>query len=88
MTTITRTTVADKLLAYLRHQLSLAELVSWSEAAILDGDLAEGDEPLLMEVLTRLGVADVRAFGLTWEDCEQMMGQLGYTLRVEASHAA
>ncbi|SHI59744.1 hypothetical protein SAMN02745146_1137 [Hymenobacter daecheongensis DSM 21074] len=85
---ITRTTVADKLLAYLRHQLTLSELVAWSEAAIMDGDLTEGDEPLLMEVLTKLGVADVRAFGLTWEDCEQMMRQFGYTLRIEASHAA
>jgi hypothetical protein len=30
-----------------------------------------------------LGVADVRAFGLTWEDCEQLLRQLGYTARVD-----
>jgi hypothetical protein len=30
-----------------------------------------------------LGVADVRAFGLAWEDCEQLLRQLGYSPRVE-----
>jgi hypothetical protein len=25
----------------------------------------------------------VRAFGLTWEDCEQLLRQLGYSARVE-----
>ena len=37
----------------------------------------------LRTVVARLGVSDVRAFGLTWEDCEQMLGQLGYSARVE-----
>lgn len=32
-----------------------------------------------------VGVADVRAFGLTWEDCEALLGQLGYKARVEIS---
>ena len=30
-----------------------------------------------------LGVADVKAFGLTWEDCEWFLSQLGYTVRIE-----
>ena len=37
----------------------------------------------LSEVVSRLGVADVRAFGLTWEDCENLLGRLGYRTRVE-----
>jgi hypothetical protein len=28
-------------------------------------------------------VADVRAFGLTWEDCEQLLRQLAYTALVD-----
>jgi hypothetical protein len=28
-------------------------------------------------------VADVRAFGLTWEDCENHLDRLGYCTRVE-----
>ena len=88
MSPITRTTVADKLLGYMRHQLTLSQLVAWSEDAILNAELAEGDEALLMEILGKLGVADVRAFGLTWEECEQIMRRLGYTLHIEASRAA
>jgi hypothetical protein len=41
------------------------------------------DAPMLTQVVARLGLADVRAFGLTWEDCEQTLRALGYTVRVE-----
>ena len=34
-------------------------------------------------VVSRIGVADVRAFGLTWEDCENLLDRLGYRTRVE-----
>jgi hypothetical protein len=37
---------------------------------------------VLASVVARLGVADVRAFGLTWEDCEQLLKQLGFSARV------
>ncbi len=30
-----------------------------------------------------VGVADVRAFGFAWEDCEALLRQLGFSLRVE-----
>jgi hypothetical protein len=31
----------------------------------------------------KLGLADVRAFGLTWDDCRQLLADLGYSARVE-----
>ena len=34
-------------------------------------------------VIARLGVADVRAFGLAWEDCEELLQKLGFAPRVE-----
>jgi hypothetical protein len=34
-------------------------------------------------VVSRLGVADVRAFGLTWEDCENLLARPGYRTSVE-----
>lgn len=81
--TITKQTVADKLAAYLHHEITLAQLVDWSERAIMDGELAECDAGTLSSVIGRLGVADVRAFGLTWEDCEDLLRQLGFAPRVE-----
>ena len=33
--------------------------------------------------IARLGVADVRAFGLTWDDCEELLQKIGFAPRVE-----
>lgn len=81
--TITKQTVADKIAAYLRHDISLAELVSWAEEAMREGDFAEQDAGVIADAVARLGVADVRAFGLTWEDCEELLRKLGYAARVD-----
>ena len=81
--TITKQTVADQIAAYLHHEISLAQLVDWSENALLDGELAERDAQTVSSVIARLGVADVRAFGLAWEDCEELLQQLGFAPRVE-----
>ncbi len=81
--TITRQTVAEKLASYLHHETPLAQLVDWAENAVLDGEFTPAEAPMLARVVARLGVADVRAFGLTWEDCEQLLGTLGFSARVE-----
>lgn len=80
---VTKQSAAQKLTAYLHHELSLAQLVDWAEIALLDGEFAEQDVEALRFVVSRLGVADVRAFGLTWEDCESLLERLGYRARVE-----
>jgi len=80
---ITKQTVADKIAAYLHHDIALAQLVDWAENAMMDGEFAEPDVAALSALIGRLGVADVRAFGLTWEDCERLLGELGYAARVE-----
>jgi hypothetical protein len=80
---ITRKTVAGKLAAYLHHRLSLAELVDWAERAMMDGDFGTRNLERIRDVVARLGLADVRAFGLTWEDCEQFLARLGYSAHVE-----
>ena len=80
---VTKQTVAGKIAAYLRHDISLADLVSWAEDAVMDGDFAEDETSTIAVVVARLGVADVRAFGLAWEDCEQLLRQLGYAARVD-----
>lgn len=67
----------------MRHDISLAKLVSWAEDALMEGDFAEDDAGTIADVVARLGVADVRAFGLAWEDCEQLLRQLGYAARVD-----
>ncbi len=79
---ITRQLVADKLAAYLQHDLSLANLVAWAESAMMDGEFEDQHFSAIRDVVARLGLADVRAFGLTWDDCEQLLKRLGYTAQV------
>ena len=81
--TITKQIVAEKIAAYLHHEITLAQLVDWAERALLDGELAEPDAPTLSTVIARLGVADVRAFGLAWDDCEDLLHKLGFAPRVQ-----
>jgi hypothetical protein len=42
-----------------------------------DGDFDEAQSAVLSDVVARIGVADVRAFGLTWEECREMLRSLG-----------
>jgi hypothetical protein len=81
--TITKQTVVDQIAAYLHHDITLGQLVDWSERVLREGELAERDTETLSCVIARLGVADVRAFGLAWEDCEELLGKLGFAPRVE-----
>jgi hypothetical protein len=81
--TITKKTVADKIAAYLHHEMTLAQLVDWSENVLMEGELADRDATTISSVIARLGVADVRAFGLAWEDCEELLHRLGFSPRVE-----
>jgi cobyrinic acid a,c-diamide synthase len=81
--TITRQTVADKIAAYLHHEITLAQLVDWAEQSLMDGEFDERDAKTISSVIARLGVADVRAFGLAWEDCEELLRKLGFFPRVE-----
>ena len=81
--TITKRTVADRIAAYLRHQITQAELVDWAERALMDAEFAEDDTAIISAVVARLGVADVREFGLTWSDCEDLLRQLGFHARID-----
>lgn len=84
---ITRRTVVEKTADYLHHRISLSDLVDWAEKAIMEEELDEKDFHLIRDSLARLGLADVRAFGLTWEDCESLLQSLGCAVRVEVKVA-
>jgi hypothetical protein len=81
--TITKQTVADQIAAYLHHEITLAQLVDWAENALMVGVLADRHAKIISSVIARLGVADVRAFGLAWDDCEELLHKLGFSPRVE-----
>jgi hypothetical protein len=73
---LTRDTVARKLAAYLHHEISFDDLVAWANAAMMEDDFEETHYDLIRDTVAHLGLADVRAFGLTWEDCAGILKQL------------
>lgn len=58
-------------------------LVGQAENAMKAGEFDDHAATTIADAVSRLGVADVRAFGLTWNDCEQLLRQLAYTARVD-----
>jgi len=85
---ITRQTVADQIAAYLRHRIAQAQLVDRAENALMEGEFDEKDAACISAVVARLGAADVRAFGLAWPDCEELLARLGFSARIEIVTAA
>ena len=85
---ITRQKVAQKLIYYLYHDITLVELVDWAESAMMEADFEEQDFETIRDIVGRVGLADVRAFGMTWEDCENFLSRLGYRVSVEVLETA
>ena len=85
---ITKKNIADKLLAYLQHHISLTELVEWAELNLMNGFYNDDNYHTIRNALSQLGLADVKAFGLEWKDCESIMKTLGYKLEVKALEVA
>jgi len=81
---VTRTTVQRKLLDYLNRYITLADLVEWAENMMMEGEFDEHDSDLLAEIIARLGLADIREFGLSWDDCYEFLARLGYQVQVIA----
>ena len=50
---------------------------------MLEADFPPGEEEILADIVGRLGLADVKSFGLTWEDCREMFRSLGVSAKVD-----
>ncbi|MBI4481358.1 MAG: hypothetical protein HY652_00570 [Acidobacteria bacterium] len=84
---VRREDLVAKLRDYLHRRISLQELVNWAEDAMREEELEEAHFEELRDAISRLGLADVRSFGLTWGDCEEMLERLGYRVKIEIFEA-
>jgi hypothetical protein len=82
---LTRQKVAQKLIDYLYHRITLAELVDWAETSMMESDFEEKEHNNLRDIVSRLGLADVKAFGITWEDFENFLSRLGYRVDLKVT---
>jgi hypothetical protein len=82
MAEVTSQMAAEQIAEYLQGRQTLDALVAWSEEQVMEHDFQSST---VRDVVARLGLAVVRAFGLTWEDCRRLLAQLGFKARVEIS---
>ncbi|CAN2039011.1 hypothetical protein GMMP15_1030011 [Candidatus Magnetomoraceae bacterium gMMP-15] len=67
---VTKRNVSQKLLSYLNNSITLAELVDWAELAIMEAEFEEKDFEILREIVSHIGLADIKEFGISWDDCK------------------
>ena len=82
---VTRQNIAQKLIDYLCHRITLSELVNWAELSMMEADFEKHEYETLRDITGRLGLADVKTFGITWEDCEDFLNKLGYRVDLKIS---
>jgi hypothetical protein len=75
---ITRDSLASQLRDDLHHRITRTASVNWAENAMMEEEFDERDLDTIRDITSRLGLADVREFGLTWEDCEGYLSRIGY----------
>jgi hypothetical protein len=84
---LTRKALADMLIKYINREIDLPTLVNWAEDMIHEADFESKNFELIRDILARIGLANVREFGLTWDDCYNYLHKLGYNVRVELLEA-
>ncbi len=84
---VTRKILADILIKYINREIDLSRLIDWAEDMIKEGDFEDENFELLRNMLAGIGLADVREFGLSWDDCYDYLHKLGYDVKVEVFEA-
>ena len=82
---ITRKILARMLIKYINREIDLSNLINWAEDMIVDANFEDEHFELLRDILARIGLADVREFGLSWDDCYDYLHRLGYDIKVKVS---
>ncbi|MDP2276940.1 MAG: hypothetical protein Q8K51_01835 [Nitrospirota bacterium] len=80
---LTRKILAEMLIKYINHEIDLSRLVDWAEDMMREADFESSSFELIRDILARIGLADVREFGLTWDNCYDYLHKLGYDVKVE-----
>ncbi len=80
---VTRKILAEMLMKYINREIELKALIDWAENMINEADFEDKSFELIKDILARIGLSDVREFGLTWDDCYDYLHKLGYDVKVE-----
>ena len=80
---LTRELLTEMLMRYINREIDLSSLVRWAEDMLREADFDDKNFELIREIVAHIGLADVREFGFTWDDCYEYLHKLGYDVKVE-----
>ena len=84
---VTRKILAHMLIKYINREIDISGLVNWAEDMIKEAGFESENFELLRDILAQIGLADVREFGLSWDDCYYYLHKLGYNVKVNVTEA-
>ena len=84
---VTKTDIFENIQKYMKHEISIDVLVDWAENMMMEAEFDEEDFETIRNIVSRLGLADRKAFGLSWEDCENIISELGYKVTLQFEYA-
>lgn len=79
---VTKEVLTNMIVEYLNRKIGKDRLVDWAEDMICNAEFSEKDANLIKEILSYLGLADVKEFGLSWDDCYNYLHKLGHKVTV------
>ncbi len=53
-----------------------------------DEEIADTDVEIVSEVTARIGLADVKNFGMLWEECDDLLRKLGCQVNIDLKKVA
>ncbi len=80
---ITKNILADMIMKYINRTINLSALVEWAENTLREDDFDKSNFELIRNIVARIGLSDVREFGLAWDDCYDYLHKLGFDVKVE-----
>ncbi|HRE40538.1 MAG TPA: hypothetical protein PLG90_04320 [Ignavibacteria bacterium] len=78
---INKENIAEKILEYLQRKITFEGLVNWAENSIMNDEFDNTDLPIIKEIVGRIGLSDVKEFGINYDDLTDMLNKLNYELR-------
>ena len=76
--------VRDWLLAYLNGEIEREALVGWARQVKQEGQVFGQDAETVGPALARIGLTGVGGYDLIWDDCFELLKDLGFAVRVVA----
>lgn len=83
---ITLDSVFEKLREYMNRSITVDELADWALNAILVYEFEGKNYEAIRNILCRLGLANIKSYGITWDDCKNYFSILGYKVNIQYEH--